>query len=326
MKVLHIFAFEKQNKFRNQEEEFISRIDALCKDSIFISYHKEGMLSVFFAILKAIIFNYRIVLHGLDKITLLIFFFLFHNKIWFKPWGGEIEWLAGGDFKGIIKRFLVLKVFYWSDIVSTDCGDKVFRDYNINIDRVNLVAGAIVSNHIQNTYHRVVDEGSIMIGHSTNKCNRHLDIINSYNFTGKELFIPFTYSKDYDYIKEVKDLLQKNGYSHRILTKTISQEEYYHCLNNSVSTAIIPSANCGMAYSNIIHLLSMGKTVVLPTENELYGYLSEIGCFILPLSKYNLGNRLTEKQIESNISTISSAFSLNKLRRNYLKWYGVRLS
>jgi len=321
--VLHIFSFEKEHKFRKQTEDYIFSEKNLKEKSIFISFNKENFFSITLTILKAIVFNYRIVFHGIDKKTLAVFFLLSFNKKWLQPWGGEIRWLTGRSIKGKLKKFLILKVFYSSQIVSTDSGEFLFRDYPIKIDKVNLVSGGILSNYIQHSYDRVPNKGYIMVGHSAHKCNRHLEILNSFDFVKQSLLVPLAYSKSETYIQEIISLLRRNEYSYRILNETISKREYYEVLNSFVNTAIIASANCGMAYSNVIHLLYMGKTVVLPEENKIYRHLCKLGCHILPISKFNLGDSITELEMEVNRAVILKHFSIERIRCNYENWYNI---
>ena len=242
-------------------------------DDIFITLHQYMKIAK------------KIILHGLwsGEIDLLLYLNqnLFKKSYWVM-WGGDFYF---PETKSRI-RHEVIKNINHSIPVTYDDYLYIKSHYNsiakyhkcINYPRSIKISILPLDN--------CTNSKKILVGNSATPSNRHLEIFNKLaNFKDIDIFVPLSYG-DVSYKQTILELGDElfNGNFHPI-TDMMVYNDYISFLND-MNFAIF-NHNRQQGVSNIILLLSMGKTIYLSKENNAYNMLKKLNIIFKDINELN---------------------------------------
>jgi hypothetical protein len=241
----------------------------------------------------------KIILHGLwrDKVDVLLYFNQeLLKKCYWVMWGGDFYF---PETQSKIRHEIIKNMGHCVPVTYDDYLYIQFH-YNslakyykcINYPR-SIKINSFELIHIEDT-----NQKRILVGNSATPTNRHIEIFNKLiKFKNIDVLTLLSYG-DISYKKEIIQEGEKafSNNFHPIIYM-MGYEEYLSFLN-SIDIAIF-NHNRQQAVSNIILLLSMGKTIYLSKDNNAYIMLQKLGIIFKDISE--IDNNIEQISLEDKI-------------------------
>lgn len=241
------------------------------------------------------------------------------NRIFYK-------WIAKNRFK--LKRLTVRRINYLlSDPYCAEY-EKIVHDYG-SLDMKNLTffydQNFDIAKNLTPTENKLSKTINVQIGNSATESCNHVDcieVLKKFKEDNINLVFPLSYGVQ-KYAEFVKDFANRSFKNQcEFIEKFVQREAYIEKLN-SVDIAIM-FHNRSQAFGNCIALLTLGKKLYIKSNNSLWNFFKRSGMIVFDateienMSFEDFSRPLSQKQIEINITIISSLLSTEK-RREYLK-------
>lgn len=160
----------------------------------------------------------------------------------------------------------------------------------------------------------------ILVGNSATPTNRHIEIFYKLiNFKNIDILTPLSYG-DEMYKQEIIKLGEKLFYDRFYPIIDMIEYDDYLSLLNTVDIAIF-NHNRQQAVGNIILLLSMGKTIYLSSDNNVYNMLKDLKIVFKDISE--LKNDLEEISLENKTNNQKIIMETYSEENAVLQWSNV---
>lgn len=335
MKYVHVFIPERHYKFSISYINFI-RNHIGEKEHFFIQYRFHNnknnytynkyanipnkFISIF-PYFKFLANAEKIILHSLDK-NMVLFLLLFprlRKKCYWIMWGGDLYYYL--ESKRSIKaklyelaRRIVIRDFHGFITILQAQYDYLKDWYKVNGKHIHSFT--YPSNLFKdfNGYTSLKEKNRILIGHSANESNRHLEVfkkIENLNYNGFDIVCPLSYSEKESYREEVIKTGRKIFEDNFIAVQDFLPFDDYMKMLKGIDIAIFNNDR-QQAFGNIVTLLGFGVKVYLQQTSILYQFFKGLGVEVFSVEQLDL-NLLDEKIKKKNQEIIKNRFSRETL-------------